>query len=50
MCIFLVLNVENTRNALYETRAVSNCCSKANIGRSKSALVETGKICVYSSF
>ena len=32
--------MENTRNAFYKTRAVRNPCSKWNIDRSKSALVE----------
>ena len=39
-CIFFVLNVENTRNAFYKTRAVRNPCTEGNIDRSKSALVE----------
>ena len=50
MCIFFVLNVENTRNAFYETRAANNSCSIMNIDRSYSALAETDKTCVYPSF
>ena len=47
MCIFFVLNVENTRNVFYKTSVIRNTCSKGNIDRSKCALAATGKIYVY---
>ena len=43
MCIFFVLNVENTRNAFLK-RAPFVILSKGNIDRSKNVLTETDKI------
>ena len=41
MCTFFVLNVENTRNVFYKTRAARNTGSQGNIDRSKCALAAT---------
>ena len=47
MCIFFVLNVENTRNAFYKTRAVHNSCWIGNIDRSSCAGRNRQDMCIF---
>ena len=49
MCIFFVLNVENTTNAFLKRVAVRNSCSKGNIDRSKSNLAEADSVYILCS-
>ena len=47
---FVHLIKSTVNNFGVQSSAVRNSCSKGNIDRSKSALAETDKIGVYSSF